>query len=409
MRGDVMRILYITDGFPYPLTSGRLRHFHFIRELSERHRISLFSTVPPRHPREHDAALAPFVCGIETFETHRLARGVLEKSAARLRAMVTQRPDSGMARLYRRAAELHEEEPFDVVFNAHLDCYIENYLPSVPLAYDLCDALSLRALGELRHAPASHVPAAMVKYAEALVTERSVARRAPRLILCSQRDAHWTARRTGDLWRLRVIPNGVDATYWQRTPPFLPPDRLVFVGALSARPNEDAALVLIRQVLPLVRQTVSGARLTIAGRDPSARLVRAAERERGCDLVVNASDVRPVMEEATAFVAPIRFSAGIQNKLLQAMAMAIPVVTTSSAAAGLITADGGAPPIAVERTAGHLAAATVDVLQRARHDPTPDYHARRFVEQQFRWDEQVQRIERLLLEVANVTSRPAGR
>ena len=403
-----MRILYLTDGFPYPLTSGRLRHYHFIRQLSARHAISLLSTVPTGHPPEHAAALAPFVEAVETFETHAVGRGVVEKFFERSWRIATRRPDRGMAHLYARATELHATRPFDVVLNAHLDCSIENHLAGVPVVYDLCDALSLRARGEWEHARLVHRAPAAMKLVEAIVTERSVLRRAPRVIVCAQRDADWLARGTGSV---PAIPNGVDTDYWHRTSAALPLDRLVFVGVLSAPANEDAALLLIERILPLVRRHVAGVHLVIAGRDPSPQLRRAADREPTCELAVDLADLRPVLEHATVFVAPLRFSAGIQNKLLQAMAMAVPVVATRSAADGLVT-SAGPPPITVGGDAPEaIASASVEALHRARRDPTPDYEARRFVAHHFTWAEHTAHLERLLEKAAADpgTARPPPR
>lgn len=401
-----MRILYITDGFPYPLTSGRLRHYYFIRELSARHAISLLATVPTRHPHQHAAALTPFVEVTETFETHDVGRGVIEKLLERLRSITARRPDRGMARLYARATELHAIQPFDVVLNAHLDCYIEDHLRDTPVVYDLCDALSLRARGELRHAPLVHWVPAAVKLVEAIVTERSVLRRAADVIVCAKRDADWLARRTRHAGGLLAIPNGVDTEYWRRATPALPPDRLVFAGVLGAPSNEDAALLLIRRILPLVRRHVPAVHLVLAGRDPSSRLRLAADREPLCELAADLADLRALMEQATVFVAPLRFSAGIQNKLLQAMAMSIPVVATPSAADGLITAA-GPPPLAVGGSVEQVASAAIEALHRARRDPTPDYEARRFVERHFRWTPHGLRLEALLQQAAGAP-RDAG-
>ena len=81
---DLMHILVITDGFPYPLTSGRLRQFHLLKLLGRSHRITLVSAVPPDHPAEHAAALADDLERIETVHWRRLRRGVRAKTWSRI-------------------------------------------------------------------------------------------------------------------------------------------------------------------------------------------------------------------------------------------------------------------------------------------------------------------------------------
>jgi polysaccharide biosynthesis protein PslH len=96
-------------------------------------------------------------------------------------------------------------------------------------------------------------------------------------------------------------------------------------------------------------------------------------------------EVRPYLEEASVFAAPLRFGAGIQNKLLEAMAMQVPSVVSALAADGLRNATGEMPPVVVEDEPVAFAAALVEALDRAASDGTPDAAARAYVARNFDW------------------------
>jgi len=95
-------------------------------------------------------------------------------------------------------------------------------------------------------------------------------------------------------------------------------------------------------------------------------------------------DVRPYLEAAAVFAAPLRFGVGMQNKIVEAMAMEVPVVTTPLVAEG-ITSQDGAAPIAVAKSVGDVASSIVDYLERADGGSPPATAARMYVEEHFRW------------------------
>lgn len=192
-----------------------------------------------------------------------------------------------------------------------------------------------------------------------------------------------------------MIPNGVDLDYWRRTSATRGRDTIVMTGAMDYAPNRDAATVLVRDVLPLVRRSVPEAELWIVGRDPRPQLIRAAGRT-GAHVTGFVEDVRPYLERASVVAAPLRFGAGIQNKLLEAMAMGVPAVASPLAAAGLRTEQGEEPPLAVASSPREFAARIVQELLRSRNDPRPDGRARDFVERNFVWARSAYKLERVL-------------
>jgi glycosyltransferase involved in cell wall biosynthesis len=132
-----------------------------------------------------------------------------------------------------------------------------------------------------------------------------------------------------------VIPNGVDASFYSRsTRCELDRDRIVFTGVMSAPPNLVAAQRLATRILPLVRAVRPTAHLAIVGREPPTRVLALAERE-GVKVTGEVSDVRPWLTGSRVFVCPMTIGSGIKNKLLEAMASALPCVATPLALGGL--------------------------------------------------------------------------
>jgi glycosyltransferase involved in cell wall biosynthesis len=137
-----------------------------------------------------------------------------------------------------------------------------------------------------------------------------------------------------------VIPNGVDAAA------LAPPDgaprperRILFTGALAAPANEQAALRLVRRILPRVRERVPGAGVDLVGRAPGPA-VRALAAEPGVRVAADVPDLRPWLWAAPVYACPMVSGTGIKNKLLEAMAAGAPAVATPLACQGLAVRDG---------------------------------------------------------------------
>lgn len=221
-----------------------------------------------------------------------------------------------------------------------------------------------------------------MRYLQTRRLEKQIIERADHLLFASLRDreAVLSDRRTPST----VMPCGVDLDYWQRSTRELGRSAVVFTGAMNYQPNIDAALFLIEDIFPRVRQAHPGAELFIVGHSPTPALV-VAGRQPGVTVTGFVDDVRPYLERAAVFAAPLRFGAGIQNKVLEAMAMEVPVVATPLAADGLNTEDGARPPLKVAQTAAEFAQIIGAEIQARAQNTTPDTAARQYIAQYFVW------------------------
>ena len=144
--------------------------------------------------------------------------------------------------------------------------------------------------------------------------------------------------------RIVAIRNGVDSEYFSPAhdfaSPFAPGERaVVFTGAMDYWPNVDAVAWFARDVLPEIRRRDPGVRFYVVGMNPDAA-VRALGNDPATVVTGRVSDVRPYLQHARVVVAPLRVARGIQNKVLEAMAMAKPTVVTPATAAALSARPG---------------------------------------------------------------------
>lgn len=131
-----------------------------------------------------------------------------------------------------------------------------------------------------------------------------------------------------------VNPLGIDCTYFNQTSAQREPKTLVFTGVMNYGPNADAAQYFVSEILPLVRQSHPDTRVLLVGADPAPQ-VQALATEQGVTVTGTVDDVRLYLNKATLFICPMRIGAGVKNKILAAMAMQIPVLSTSSGISGI--------------------------------------------------------------------------
>jgi glycosyltransferase involved in cell wall biosynthesis len=153
-------------------------------------------------------------------------------------------------------------------------------------------------------------------------------------VTCSEADAEWV-RRDAPYLPVQVVPNGVDLDFFQPSglsraiPPIL-----LFVGTLYYYPNIDAINYFFSEIYPRIRLTRSDVRVQIVGLNPPVSIQRLGDLP-GVEVIGGVPDVRPYYKQASVFIVPLRLGGGTRLKIVEAMAMGLPVVSTSTGAEGL--------------------------------------------------------------------------
>ncbi len=200
--------------------------------------------------------------------------------------------------------------------------------------------------------------------------------------------------------RLVVLPNGVDLDYF--SPLGLPRESatIIFTGKMSYHANVAAALDLATKIMPFVWAQRSDARLVIAGKDPTPELLALTSDPR-ITVTGTVPDLRPHLAQATVSVSPMRYGVGIQNKLLEAMAMATPVVSTPQAITALQVKPG--QDLLVADTPRGIAETVIALLGDDALRHRIGQAGRQYVETHHDWDKSAEKLEEVYREVITET------
>ena len=186
---------------------------------------------------------------------------------------------------------------------------------------------------------------------------------------------------------ITVVQNGVDFDYFSPKSAEKKYD-LVFTGNMSYPPNVDGAMYLVNEILPLVRAVIPNAKLLIAGASPTNQVI-----DLGCENVIVSGwvdDIRDAYGSASLFIAPMRIGTGLQNKLLEAMAMSLPCVTTDFANRALGAENGVS--VLLGNTKEELAKAVIELLTNKQLADRVAKNGCEFIQNNYNWKTSTQRL-----------------
>jgi polysaccharide biosynthesis protein PslH len=336
-------ILFLTQRIPYPPNKGdKLRAFHVLNHWTERHKVFLGCLVDDAEDWQHAERLRQRCAGAYFAPLN--GKLALVRSA---RALLTGEPlgvpyyrDRGLAAWVRQV--LASQRPdCAFVYSSVMAQYVMG-APHRPNRV-LMDFVDVDSEKWAEYAARKSFPARLVYAREArrlLSFDRRVAAQSDASIFVSEPEAALFARRAPEAQaKLRVVPNGIDSTYFSPDNAGLRPERvgtpqLVFTGHMGYWPNVDAVTWFADAVLPGLRRKFPDIALVIVGAHP-APAVEALGRRPGIVVTGQVPDVRPHVAASDVVVAPMRISRGVQNKVLEGMAMAKPVVVTPQALEGI--------------------------------------------------------------------------
>jgi polysaccharide biosynthesis protein PslH len=189
---------------------------------------------------------------------------------------------------------------------------------------------------------------------------------------------------------LQLLPQGTDVAYFTPGEEAREQNELVISGKMSYHANVSMTLHLVRDIMPLVWEKRPDVRLTIVGADPS-REILALQQQPMVTVTGRVDDVRPYLRRATAAVAPLTYGTGTQNKVLEAMACATPVIATPQAATSLAAQPG--QEVLVEQDAAGFAGAILSLIVEPDRQRRVGWAGRRYVEAHHDWAAIAARLE----------------
>ena len=407
-----MRILFLSPYPPYPPRSGgALRIYNLMKGLAARHEVWCLTFAPDDAAV---AALAPLrdVCRVTT------VRGPLPRSLARRAVTTLASPQPDMALRNASGAyanalgQLLAANHFDVVHAASIEMAAYGLQARASGGAVWLDEFNAEyvlqrrtALADLRN-PKSKlanpksllgIGYSLIQWRKLAAYERRALRRFSGVLAVSEEDRRALLRLDPTL-NIAIVPNGVDSDYFNREAIAPQHSRLsahasalVFTGTLDFRPNVDALCWFVADVLPLIRGQRPDAHLLAVGKSPGA----AARALAGPAVTIHADvpDVRPFIAGAAAYVVPMRMGGGVRLKLLEALAMASPVVSTALGAEGVEGLRAGAHLLLADDAPG-FAAAVLRLLDEPTLGAALGLAGRRLVAERYDWRALVPLLER---------------
>ena len=383
-----MHILFVA---PYPLSRVRVRSYGFVRELA----------------KHHDVTVLALCSGEQEAEDVR----VLQREGIAITAIIEKRHHKVLRALRAAGTGLPLQVAFDAspALRAAIETHLKNErvdlvhvefiralgaLPdtlAVPVVWDAVDCIS--QLYEQGARVGATPMVRLIGKGEAQrvrAYEYTQLQRFRQVLVTSERDRqalldiHKAKSANGaGCADITVMPHGIDTHYFQQYTGERQPETLVFSGKMSFHANVAGALVLAQQVLPLLWKQRPTIRLVIAGSDPPPVIRRLARAGR-IEVTGRVSDLRPYIAQAQVAVCPLPYAVGIQNKILEAMAVGTPVVASSHAAAGLQTVAGR--DLLVADAPDAFAEAVLRLLDNKAAWQTLAQHGRSYIEQNHDWE-----------------------
>lgn len=389
-----MKILFVCHRLPFPpIRGGKIRPFNMIRHLSKRHSLVVVSLAEGEKELQEGLGIKDYCSGLIT--------EILPPSTRWLqayRALFSTTPSSVAyfysSRLHHRVQDTLQKKKFDafIVHCAFSAQYVLGFQAGIRiLDFGDLDSAKWSTYSKNRRFPIS------LGYA----LEAKKLRRYEREL--TKHFSHCTVTTSGEMEEYQklntpvpctLIPNGVDSAFFSLNGHH--PGRrpvIVFLGRMDYYPNVDGVLHFIERIFPIIQKELPGVEFRIIGSNPR-REIRQLARRPGITVTGHVPEVKPFLVDATVSIAPLRIARGTQNKILESMALGIPVVSSEQAAKGVQAVSGEHFLVASEPD--EFAHKVIGVIQNVELQRKLSEAGRRQVEKTHSWPLSMSILDNLL-------------
>lgn len=398
-----MRILVITDTLPYPpISGGAVRIYNLLRRIARQHEVWLATLQYTSDEAEAVAHMQQFCHQVETVNRRR--RHPLAHLPGLLRYALAGKPlelkfehSEELAHKIRHLASMVN---FDVVQIEH--SHMALYLEALP--WEICGKtiLTFHDIVFSKYDRMYQLESKQARKLRLWLHSRMMRRWEPRYaqrfdccITMSEVDRRLLITANPRL-RVEVVSNGVDTKVYQPLPQEDTGPTLLFVGTISYLPCADAVLYFCREMLPRIRRMIDGVEMWIVGTNPLPEVIRLS----GDDVYVTGrvDDVVPYYGRSTVCVVPLRAGGGTRLKILEAMALGRPVVSTTIGCEGLDVVDG--EHLLIADSPEQFAEKTVCLLSDRALYQRITTNARQLVVTRYDWDAIANQLMQIYAEMA---------
>ncbi len=378
------KILYLTTRLPFPVIGGdKLRMFNILKQLKKQgHKITLISLVTP----EDD--LVACYKNNEFFDD--LIPIKFDKKLAYLHAVKAIFNDKPfiVEYFYSRAMQkvvdkLIKENTFDIItgYMIRIAPYLEKHKDK-NIIIDFVDAVSMMYERRIKNVQSLWDKFKIgIEYLKVKNYEKKCAKIFKTQTVISNADKNYIeqfARKSN----IKIIGNGVDTEYYSPID-FPKNNNICFVGSMQYIPNSEAAIYFATKVFPLIKKEIPDAKFKIIGANPRKDLIDAVKDVDNVEVTGRVEDVREYMKDCKISVCPVKIAGGIQNKILEAMSMGIPVVTTLEGAEGIETNE---DILYVARSEQDYAQKVIQLIKNDNLCKKINIKSRKFILDNFSWE-----------------------
>jgi glycosyltransferase involved in cell wall biosynthesis len=385
-----MQILVLSLWNPYPPDLGaKLRNIALLQAWSKRHQVSLLTFTDEQDSLEVSLRKLQSLCVDVQFISHSLIeRAPLRRIGNRLNALARNCPIPVMLahshRMAQAARSAFQHSAFDAI---QIDSpWMYQYVPEglhitrilniYNVEFEVMEQRARVAVNPFRRAVHQYDAAIFRRYELAVM-------RCCQLILTSSENDRQRVTELVPETQVVTVPNALNLEeYSWSTPEACHSKTLVFTGTMSYPPNVDGVLYFYTSIYPLIQAQIPEVQLAIVGREPTTVTWELA-RDPSVKVTGYVEDVKSFIRQSCVFIAPIRFGGGTRIKLLEAMALGVPVVTTSMGAQGLDVQDGCHVLIADDPVT--FAEKTIRLMADRDLRRRLAYEARQLVETKYSW------------------------
>ncbi len=344
-----LRILWVKSGPLFPLnTGGRKRTHAMLNELSRAHEVTYLAFVnrdEPISPEEECADYATRKHWIPLREPRRASAAFFLALLKNL--LVSQLPwalekwvDPGMTRAIEDECLTHEYDLVicDFLYPAHNVVEARNSPPTILFQHNMESQIWERMAANKRHALVRAYFRS--QFRRMFRAEAHLSRAFSGVITVSPEDTAFATKRYRLTNVLGDVPTGVNTSFFSPAPAPSTSRRIGFLGSMDWMPNVEAVLWFTREILPLIHRVDPSIEFVVIGRNPPSSIRGLADDDNRIRVTGTVDDVRPHVTDCRTLVVPLLSGGGTRIKILETIALGVPVVSTPVGAEGLSLIDG---------------------------------------------------------------------
>lgn len=386
-----MRLLFLTSRVPYPIEKGdKLRVFNFIKEMSKYHEVYLFAIDESNTSDENIQVLKQYCKSVEIFPISKfdiacnIVTGIFKGLPLQV-AFYTNK--AGIKAFNNFCKDIHPDHIFCQLLR------VTEYVKDICYpnkTIDIQDTMSVNIARSNKKRSFIVRPIFNLEEKRLKKYEYELFNLYNNKIIITESDRILYPHPRRE--EIHIVPNGVDYEYFTHDTEVNKDIDLVFTGNMGYKPNIDAAFYLIEKILPIVYKVIPDIKVAIVGTNPPKSLVNKANKN--IEVTGWVKSVKDYYSRAKVFIAPMRIGTGLQNKLLEAMAMNLPCITTPLANNSLKATD--KTEILIGNDEVQLADSIINLLKDNTLNDTIAKNGNLFVRSTYNWQTVGEQINRII-------------